>query len=515
MTCITHGVVVIGVEGHVIEVEVDEHNGMPGTTIVGLPDTAVGEARDRVRAATVNSGCQWPERRITVALSPAALHKRGSTLDLAIAVGILAHTNEVPQEAVADLVSIGELSLDGRVRAMPGVVVAALAAVRAGKKRIAVPRANMAEAQLVPELEVIGVTSLRQLIAALKGEPVDSDDEVSAVSAGVVADLLPVQQTPIADLADVRGQASARMALEIAAAGGHHMAMVGPPGVGKTLLAERLPGILPPLDQHAALEVTAIHSVAGRLSGGAGLVTAAPFEAPHHTTTHVAMIGGGGHVPRAGLVSLAHRGVLFLDEAPEFNAAVLDALRQPLESGHVVVSRAGFSLRFPAAFQLVLAANPCPCGRGTVRSQCKCSAAARMRYFSRLSGPLLDRIDMRIELQRPSKAELLMDTAAESSQTVAARIAEARVRMSQRLRATPWTINAHVPGPVLRRDYAPDDSALTLLSDAMERGALSARGADRVLRVAWSIADLQHAHKPTADHLAWALTYREAGSAWR
>lgn len=515
MTCVTHGVVIIGVEGHVIEVEVDEHNGMPGTTIVGLPDTAVGEARDRVRAATINSNCAWPQRRITVALSPAALHKRGSTLDLAIAVGILAHTNEVPLESVADLVSVGELSLDGRVRPMPGVVVAALAAIRAGKKRIAVPAANVAEARLVPDLDVIGVTSLRQLVGVLKGEVVESGDDSPRVELGVVADLLPSTDDSTPDMADVRGQAAARMAMEVAAAGGHHMAMVGPPGVGKTLLAERLPGILPPLRQHDALEVTAIHSVAGRLMGQSGLVTRAPFEAPHHTTTHVAMIGGGGHVPRTGLVSLAHRGVLFLDEAPEFNAAVLDALRQPLEAGHVVVSRAGFSLRFPAAFQLVLAANPCPCGRGTIRTQCKCSAAARLRYFSRLSGPLLDRIDIRLELQRPSKAELLMDSSAESSRIIAQRVAVARDRMAQRFRGTPWTINAHVPGHILRRDFAPQDSAVVVLSDAMERGSLSARGADRVLRVAWTIADLAACERPGSDHVAWALTYREAGEAWR
>lgn len=515
MTCITHGVVIIGVEGHVVEVEVDEHNGMPGITIVGLPDTAVGEARDRVRAATINSNCAWPERRITVALSPAALHKRGSTLDLAIAVGILAHTNEVPAESVVDVVSVGELSLDGRVRPMPGVVVAALAAVRAGKKRIAVPAANVAEARLVPELEVIGVTSLRQLVAALKGEVIDTGDADQGAAVGAIADLLPLADDSSPDMADVRGQAAARMAMEVAAAGGHHMAMVGPPGVGKTLLAERLPGILPALRAHDALEVTAIHSVAGRLNGRSGLVTRPPFEAPHHTTTHVAMIGGGGHVPRTGLVSLAHRGVLFLDEAPEFNAAVLDALRQPLEAGHVVVSRAGFSLRFPAAFQLILAANPCPCGRGTVRSQCKCSTAARLRYFSRLSGPLLDRIDIRLELQRPSKAELLMDSMAESSHVIAERVKAARDRMAVRFQATPWSINSDVPGHILRRDFPPHNDAVAVLSDAMERGALSARGADRVLRVAWTLADLGQCERPGSDHIAWALTYREAGDAWR
>lgn len=515
MTARTHGVVILGVEGHLVDVEVDLHQGLPGVTIVGLPDTAVGEARDRARSAIVNSRCAWPEGRITVALSPAALHKRGSTLDLSIAVGILARSGAVPADAVRDLVCIGELGLDGRVRALPGIVVASLAALRAGLTRVVVPQANADEARLVPGLDVIGVMSLRHLVALLRDEPYDIDGEhqPQVTATREPNDLVPQEPSAHPDMADVRGQATARVAMEIAAAGGHHMALIGPPGVGKTLLAERLPGLLPPLATQEALEVTAIHSVAGRLASGVGLVRCAPFEAPHHTTTHAAMIGGGGHVPHAGLVSLAHRGVLFLDEAPEFNPRVLDSLRQPLESGTVVVARAGFSLRFPARFQLVLAANPCPCGQAGPRGGCTCSTVVRTRYLARLSGPLLDRIDLRLDLPRPSRAELLTEVAPEPSSIVAARVQEARERTRHRLRGLPWQVNADVPGPVLRREHPGTPEAMSLLSGALERGSLSARGADRVLRVAWTIADLSAVPRPDGEHVHAALTLRRVADA--
>jgi magnesium chelatase family protein len=515
MTAVTRGVVILGVEGHIVDVEVDRHDGLPGTTIVGLPDTAVGEARDRARAAVINSGCRWPDGRLTVALSPASLHKRGSTLDLAIAVGILARAGELPDDAARDVVCVGELGLDGRVRALPGIVVAALAAWRAGRRRIVVPMANVDEARLVPDIDVVGVTSLRHLVAILRRESYDPDvKELDDSHTAQPTDVVPTAAAS-PDLSDVRGQAAARVALEIAAAGGHHMALVGPPGVGKTLLAERLPGLLPPLSAHDALEVTAIHSVAGRLPQGVGLVRTPPFEAPHHTTTHVAMIGGGGHVPRAGMASLAHRGVLFLDEAPEFNARVLDSLRQPLEAGHVVVARAGFALRFPARFQLVLAANPCPCGRTGPKGACTCTSAARLRYFSRISGPLLDRIDLRIDLPKPSRAELLADTAIESSATVAARVITARDRARRRFGDAPWQSNGDVPGPVLRRAFPADEPGVRVLSEALDSGALSARGADRLLRVAWTVADLAGDERPSAHHVHAALAFRQAGERWR
>ena len=403
MTARTHGVVVLGVEGHVVDVEVHIAPGLVGTTIVGLPDTAVGESRDRAKAAVQNSGCRWPDMKVTVGLSPAALHKRGPMLDLAIALAVLAADGQIPAEELRTLVCIGELALDGRLRPMAGVVVAALGASRGGHERLVVPRANVAEAQLVPGVQVLGVSCLAEVVAHLRGEQWQEPADAEADSAARVAAANPGLLSPdavIPDLADVRGQAAARHALEVAAAGGHHMAFLGPPGVGKTMLAERLAGLLPALDQQAALEVTAIHSVAGRLPANSGVITRPPFEAPHHTATFVAMVGGGGAVPRVGLASLAHLGVLFLDEAPEFAGRVLDALRQPLESGRVHIARAGYSLSFPARFQLIMAANPCPCGHAANGAACRCTPAARSRYVQRLSGPLLDRVDIRIEIGR-------------------------------------------------------------------------------------------------------------------
>ena len=514
MTARTCGVVVLGVEGHVIDVEVHISHGMVGTTIVGLPDTAVGESRDRARAAIQNSGCSWPERKITIGLSPASLHKRGPMLDLAIAVSVLAADGQVPAERIAELVCVGELALNGRVQPMTGTVVAALGAVRAGRRRLVVPRANVAEAQLVPELEVHGMSCLAELVAWLRDQPWEPDGEsTSGAGSTLAAELIPGIDAPL-DLVDVRGQSVARKALEIAAAGGHHLAMLGPPGVGKTLLAERLPGLLPELDRAAALEVTAIHSVAGRLPANSGLVTRAPFEAPHHTATFVAMVGGGAAVPRVGLASLAHRGVLFLDEAPEFSTRVLDALRQPLESGAVAIARAGYSLKFPARFQLVLAANPCPCGNASSTTQaCRCTPVQRTRYLQRLSGPLMDRVDLRVILERPTRAELLTDEP-EPTSAVAERVLRARTAAAQRLAGTPWRVTCDVPASALRTQWPLQASASAVLSRALDSGVLSARGADRVVRLAWTIADLAERPMPEARDVMTALHMRDAAGAW-
>lgn len=522
MTARTHGVVVLGVEGHMVDVEVDHHPGLPGMTIVGLPDTAVGEARDRARAAIVNSGGRWPEGRITVALTPASFPKRGSSLDLPIAIGVLATTGDIPAPRVADVVCIGELGLDGRIHPVRGIVVAALAAVRAGYRRVAVCPTDARQARLVSDLEVIAVSHLAGLIAYLRDGVVPetdiTDDGPVPRDPGTV---VPDTQLGRPDLADVRGQPVARQALEIAAAGGHHLAMLGPPGVGKTLLAERLAGLLPDLDDHAALEVTAIHSVAGRLDPHAGLVRRPPFEAPHHTASHAAVIGGGGVAPRTGLVCLAHHGVLFLDEAPEFARPVLDSLRQPLESGQVVVARAGFSVRFPARFQLVLAANPCPCGAPdpvpgvpSTAPACRCGPVARRRYTARLSGPLLDRMDLRLSLQPPTRADLLDDTRPEGTEVVAARVAAARTRAANRWAQLPWSLNAHVPGPALRDAWSATPPAMRVLADALDRGGLSARGADRVLRVAWTLADLAQVDRPGPPQIHAALAMRQEGAPW-
>jgi magnesium chelatase family protein len=513
----TRGVVLLGVDGHVIGVEAHVSVGVSGFSVVGLADKLVNEARDRCRSAVINTGLVWPGPKITVGLSPAEVPKRGPTLDLAIALALLAASGQVPLDVAAEAFVVGELGLDGRVRPVRGALVAALAARAAGARTFVVPSANVAEASLVPDLRVHGVRTLAGLVALVRGDDVpeielatDADDDI------------PLPAPPeVPDLVDVRGQHVARAALELAAAGGHHLAMTGLPGVGKTMLAERLPGLLPPLDEQAALEVTAIHSVAGRLGTGGRLITVPPFEAPHHTATHAAMVGGGSGVPRIGLVSLAHRGVLFLDEAPEFDGSALDALRQPLESGEMVVTRSAFSVTFPARFHLVLAMNPCPCGRGgDVGKQsgapaCVCTPQQRRRYLSRISGPLLDRVDLRVTLVRPTLADLEFGaSAAESTALVAQRVADARERAVHRFAGTPWRVNADVPGPVVRRQFGLDRDAAEPLDAALTRGLVSARGADRIVRVAWTVADLAGRDRPTRFDVGAALQHRDSGTAW-
>jgi magnesium chelatase family protein len=551
----THSIALVGVEGHPVEIEADIQNGLPGLLLVGLPDTALREARDRIRAAIVNSREQWPQRRITVGLSPASLPKRGSGFDVGIAVAILSAAGSVPAAALDGMAFLGELGLDGQLRPVRGVLPAAAAAAARGFGRVAVPSANEAEAALVPGLRVLSAPTLPGLLGWLRGrspavaaelghqdgpagsegrgrpaEPTGSvgpggpsglaehsgrDGPVRLVEGGLAQGARalsaggpsgpPTGTGP--DLADVLGQPTARRAAEICAAGGHHLCLLGPPGAGKTMLAERIPTLLPRLDPAAALEVTAIHSVAGVLPDRSPLLTAPPFCAPHHTATKAAIVGGGTGVIHPGAASLAHRGCLFLDEAPEFGRDVLDALRQPLESGEVVVARLGVTARFPARFTLVLAANPCPCARGPGRQAgCSCTPAVRHRYLARLSGPLLDRVDVKVEFLPVSRAELLSDaTFAESSATVAARVEAARCRAATRLRDTPWRLNAEVPGSELRRSYAPAPGALAPLERAMDLGQISARGVHRVIRVAWTLADLAGVPRPSADQTSAAL----------
>ncbi|MFB9736263.1 YifB family Mg chelatase-like AAA ATPase [Streptomyces thermocoprophilus] len=522
----TCSVTLLGVEGVVVEVQADLEPGVAAFTLVGLPDKSLSESRDRVRAAVVNSGAEWPQKKLTVGLSPASVPKAGSGFDLAVACAVLGAAERIDPRVLADIVMIGELGLDGRVRPVRGTLPAVLAAADAGYEQVVVPECAAAEASLVPGVSVLGVRSLRQLIAVLTDEPVPEDEadapelsrpdpllsglRLPGTDAAAGMHLGPGHQQHAPDLADVVGQHAARTAVEVAAAGGHHLFLEGPPGAGKTMLAERLPTVLPRLTRTESLEVTAVHSVAGLLPPGRPLIDTPPYCAPHHSATMQALVGGGTNSARPGAVSLAHRGVLFLDETPEFGVRALDALRQPLESGHVVIARSTGVVRFPAKFLMVLAANPCPCGRFSRRdTSCECPPSAVRRYQARLSGPLLDRVDLRVEVEPVGRAELAgRGPGGESTATVADRVRAARERATARLAGSPWLTNGEVPGRELRTRWHPAPGAMDEAERSLERGLLTARGLDRVLRVAWTVADLVGHDRPDATDVALALQLR-------
>lgn len=505
-----------GLAGVIVQAEAVLTAGLSRFSLVGLPDAGLTESKDRVRAAVINSQITWPQASLTVSLAPASIRKQGSSFDLAIAIAVLRAEGKVRPADADETVFIAELGLDGSLRPVRGVLPSVLAAARAGFSAVCVAEANVAESEQVTGIKSIGVRTLRQAVAYANGEPIPEEPEPVLVRTEQPPS--PPELDPNApDMADVLGQFEARLALEVSATGGHHLFLCGAPGSGKTMLAERLPGLLPPLDERAALEVTAVHSVAGTLHPAKPLVTEPPFCAVHHSATAAALVGGGSSVIRPGAVSRAHHGVLFLDEAPEFGRVALDSLREPIESGEVVIARSCGIATFPARFLLVAAANPCPCGRAmSAHGACTCSPRDRSGYLGRISGPLLDRIDLRVDVRPVGPAELLSPAAGghtgESTAQVAQRVWQARDRAAQRLKDTPWQLNAQVPARFLRTELPLALESLKGLEQALQSGVLTARGLDRVLRVAWTLADLAGRDRPSRVELDTALSFRLASA---
>lgn len=503
MLCRVLSAYVIGIDAHLIEVEVDiSGRGLPHFSMVGLPDAAVKESKDRIKAALKNIGFQFPLKQITVNLAPADIKKEGSSFDLPIALGIISAEGIVSQENLGDYIIVGELSLDGRVKPIRGALPIAVEAKRLSSKGIILPKENASEAAVVKGVNVYGFNSLPEIIEFLSQltpkEPYTIQIEEVMSACSIYED----------DFSDVKGQEHAKRALEVAAAGSHNVLMIGPPGGGKTMLAKRLPTILPPMTFDEALETTKIHSVAGQLKDGQSLLATRPFRSPHHTISDIALIGGG-QMPRPGEVSLAHHGILFLDELPEFKRNVLEVLRQPLENGVVTVSRAGATVTYPAQFVLISALNPCPCGFfGDTRHQCSCTPGMITRYRSRVSGPLLDRIDIHIDVPAVPYKELSNEYSGEKSDAIRKRVIEAREIQLSRFKEDKIYANGQMKTRHIKKYCKLSEDAHSLLDTAMQRLGLSARAYSRILKVSRTIADLDNSENIKGHHIAEAIQYR-------